>query len=58
MLKIGSIVWGVRDVPRAVEFWTAALNDRVREDMDKTWAVVLPKSGEGMQLSLKLVISI
>ena len=58
MLKIGSIVWGVRDVPRAVEFWTAALNDRVREDMDKTGAVLLPKSGEGMQLSLKLVTSI
>jgi predicted enzyme related to lactoylglutathione lyase len=58
VLKIGSIVWGLCDVPRAVEFWTAALNDRVREDMDKTGAVLLPKSGEGMQLSLKLVTSI
>lgn len=36
----------------------SALNDRVREDMDKTGAVLLPKSGEGMQLSPKLVTSI
>ena len=26
MLTIGSIVWGVWDVARAIEFWCAALN--------------------------------
>jgi hypothetical protein len=31
MLKVGSIVWGVRDVPRSIEFWAAALDYSLRE---------------------------
>lgn len=57
MLKIGSIVWGVRDLPRAVAFWTAALNYRLRSAPDDDWAVLIPKSGTGAQLALKLVSS-
>ncbi len=26
MLEIGAVVWGVSDVLRAVDFWSAALN--------------------------------
>lgn len=26
MLTIGAIVWGVRDLPRAINFWSHALN--------------------------------
>lgn len=57
MLRIGSIVWGVRDIPRAVAFWTRALDYRLRREPDPDWAVLEPASGEGMQLSLKLTTS-
>ena len=57
MLTIGSIVWGVRDLPRAITFWTAALNYRPREEPDDDWAVLVPTSGHGVQLALQLVTS-
>ena len=57
MLKIGSIVWGVRDVPRAIRFWTAALNYRPREEPKDGWAVLVPLEGPGVQLALALVRS-
>lgn len=57
MLKIGSLVWGVRDVPRAIEFWTQALNYRPREEPDADWAVLVPVLGDGPQLAVKLVSS-
>lgn len=57
MLAIGSIVWGVRDIERAVRFWSEALNYRLREEPDEDWAVLLPNEGPGFQLSLKLVTS-
>jgi len=57
MLTIGSIVWGVRDVPRAIEFWSEALDLRLREEPDLDWAVLEPKEGGGVQLALKLVDS-
>lgn len=57
MLKIGSIVWGVRDLPRAIAFWSAALDYRLRREPDVDWAMLVPRSGEGMQLSLALVAS-
>jgi hypothetical protein len=34
MLRIGSIVWGVRDVPGAIRFWSAALDYRPRHHLD------------------------
>ncbi|WP_412027080.1 VOC family protein [Deinococcus yunweiensis] len=56
MLRIGSIVWGVQDVPRGVAFWTAALNYRPREEPDDTWAVLIPAEGtEGVQIALARV---
>jgi catechol 2,3-dioxygenase-like lactoylglutathione lyase family enzyme len=55
MLRIGSIVWGVQDVARAARFWTAALDYRLREAPDETWAVLVPRSGEGVQFALARV---
>ncbi|PYE49921.1 VOC family protein [Deinococcus yavapaiensis] len=57
MLEIGSIVWGVRDVPRAVAFWTQALRYRPREAPSDDWAVLVPLDGHGPQLAIKLVTS-
>lgn len=57
MLKIGSVVWGVCDLPRAIAFWSAALNYRLRNEPDDDWAVLVPRQGHGVQLALKLVTS-
>ncbi|MBZ9750552.1 VOC family protein [Deinococcus sp. HMF7604] len=57
MIRIGSVVWGVRDVARAVAFWTAALHYRPREAPSDDWSVLVPEHGEGVQLALKLVTS-
>jgi hypothetical protein len=57
MIRIGSIVWGVRDVFRAVEFWSVALNYRPREEGDETWCVLVPCDGAGVQLAIALVTS-
>ena len=57
MLRIGSIVWGVRDVARAAEFWTQALDYRPREEADADWVVLVPNHGTGPQLALKQVSS-
>lgn len=56
-LRIGSIVWGVRDVARAVEFWTRALDYGVPHAPDETWAILAPREGGGLQLALSLVTS-
>lgn len=55
MLRIGTIVWGVRDVARAVEFWTAALDYQRREDDSPNWVLLRPRVGTGVQLSLQQV---
>jgi predicted enzyme related to lactoylglutathione lyase len=52
MLRVGSIVWGVEDVPRAVAFWCAALNYRPREEPDVDWAVLVPISGDGVHVAI------
>lgn len=58
MLTIGSVVWGVRDVGRAVRFWTEALDYRLRDPGDDTWAVLVPRGpGPGAQLAISLVSS-
>ena len=57
MLSIRSIVWGVTDIPRAVDFWTRALDYELREEASEDWASLRPKSGEGPRLSLMLVSS-
>jgi catechol 2,3-dioxygenase-like lactoylglutathione lyase family enzyme len=57
MLRVGSIVWGVRDVPRAIAFWSAALDYRLLREPDIDWAILVPNAGHGPQLALKLVTS-
>ncbi len=57
MLKVGSVVWGVRDVPRATAFWCSALHYRPREEPDDDWAVLVSPDGAGVQLAVKLVTS-
>lgn len=49
-------MWGVRDLPRAIQFWSAALDYR-RNEPDDDWAVLVPREGVGVQLALKLVTS-
>jgi catechol 2,3-dioxygenase-like lactoylglutathione lyase family enzyme len=57
MLRIGSVVWGVRDVARAVEFWSEALDYRPRDEPSEDWCVLISKTGDGAQLAIKLVTS-
>jgi catechol 2,3-dioxygenase-like lactoylglutathione lyase family enzyme len=54
MLRIGSMVLGVSDVPRAAAFWTAALGYVPREETEEDWVVLVPADGHGPQLSLGL----
>lgn len=54
MLTIGSIVWGVEDLPRAVKFWCAALDYKPREAPSVDWAVLVPENGSGVQIALDL----
>jgi hypothetical protein len=57
MLRIGSIVWGVRDVPRAVAFWSAALSYRPLREPSPDWAILVPEAGPGPQLAIPVVSS-
>ena len=59
MLRIGSVVWGVRDVPRAVAFWCGALGYRPRDAPapEDDWAVLVPPGGAGPQLAITRVTS-
>lgn len=57
MLKIGSVVWGVRDVPRAIAFWSAALDYRPLREPSEDWAILVPKRGEGVQIAISIVTS-
>jgi len=52
MLRIGTVVLGVADVPRAARFWTAALGYVPRDEPEDTWVVLVPESGPGAGLSL------
>jgi len=56
MLTIGSTVWGVQDVPRGIEFWSAALDYEPLYEPDVDWAILVPRDGEeGPQLAISLV---
>ena len=57
MLKIGAIVWGVRDIPRAVAFWSAALDYVLRYPPNEDFAILVPRNGDGLQLSFNRVTS-
>jgi predicted enzyme related to lactoylglutathione lyase len=57
MLKIGAIVWGVRDLQRSIKFWSEALDYQLRREPDVDFAILVPKDGEGMQLSLNAAVT-
>jgi len=57
MLRIGSIVWGVRDVPRAIRFWCAALDYRPLRAPSEDWAILVPREGTGPQFAITQVSS-
>ncbi len=57
MIEIGAIVWGVQDLPRAVSFWCAALDYIPAFPPEKDFAILIPKNGKGVQLSLNRVTS-
>jgi catechol 2,3-dioxygenase-like lactoylglutathione lyase family enzyme len=56
-MEIGSIVWGVKDIKRAIEFWSQALNYRLSRPADEDWAMLIPQNGDGIQLSLNKITS-
>jgi hypothetical protein len=45
MLSIGTVVLGVDDVRRAVEFWGQALGYVPRDEVEDDWAVMVPPDG-------------
>jgi catechol 2,3-dioxygenase-like lactoylglutathione lyase family enzyme len=57
MLRIGSIVWGIADVPRAIEFWCAALGYRPLREPASDWAILVPEAGQGQQMAITGVSS-
>jgi catechol 2,3-dioxygenase-like lactoylglutathione lyase family enzyme len=57
MLRIGSIVWGVRDVPAAIRFWCAALNYQPLREPSEDWAILVPRDGPGPQMAITAVSS-
>lgn len=56
-LQIGAVVWGVKDVERAVAFWSAALDYEVKYHAPDDFAILKPKTGDGVQLSISKVSS-
>jgi catechol 2,3-dioxygenase-like lactoylglutathione lyase family enzyme len=57
MLRIGAIVWGVRDLDRAIRFWSEALNYKLCREPDVDFAILVPKEGAGIQLSLNAAVT-
>lgn len=56
-MEIGAIVWGVKNIERAVAFWSSALDYQLKYPPSEDWAILIPKSGKGTQLSLNLITS-
>lgn len=57
MLNIGAIVWGVSDIDQAVKFWSQALDYVPKYPPEYDFAILIPRQGEGFQLSLNRVTS-
>ena len=55
MLTVGVVVLGVSDVPRAAEFWRAALGYELRTDGWGGWGTVLvpPAGRDGARIALQ-----
>jgi predicted enzyme related to lactoylglutathione lyase len=51
MVRVGSIVINVPDVPSAAEFWAKALDYAPRDGADEGWAMVLAQGGAAPNLS-------
>lgn len=56
-MEIGSIVWGVKNVERAVGFWSQALDYRLKYPASEDWAILIPQNGSGIQMSLNKISS-
>ena len=54
-LWIGSIVVECKDLPRMMEFWTAALGYEAREPPAEDWVVLHDPQGKGPNISLQRV---
>lgn len=46
-MRIRNIVWGVRELQPAIDFWTAALDYRLREQPSHDWASLVPTDDRG-----------
>jgi len=57
MLKIGAIVWGVTDIDKAILFWSQALDYVPKYPPECDFAILVPRQGEGFQLSFNRVTS-
>lgn len=57
MIQRMAIVWGVADLARAIDFWSAALDYKLKYPPSEDWAILIPKQGEGTQFSLNRVSS-
>jgi len=56
-ITIGAIVWGVKDLKRAIDFWSAALDYQLAREPDIDFAILVPRKGEGLQLSLNSAVT-
>ena len=57
MLRIGSVVIRVDDLPRQIAFWTAALDYVPRDGDGDDFALLRPRNGRGPNVSLDRVRS-
>jgi len=57
MIRIGSIVLRVDDLPRQTEFWEAALDSVRRQGDSEDFVLLRPRNGVGPNLSLDRVCS-
>lgn len=57
MLRIGSIVWGVKNLPAGIDFWRDALDYKLLREASAEEAILIPRNGVGPQLILKKVTS-
>lgn len=57
MIEIGAIVWGVKEIDKSVEFWTKALNYRVKGAIEEDWAILEAQVPGQINFSLKKVSS-
>lgn len=57
MLQIGSIVWGVNDIPQAMQFWMAALDYEPMYPPDFDWVLLGAPGDNEVRLALQLVQS-